>query len=73
MAFAFALLVGLIGQPHPAQLHVAPVVLTQSAAQLYKAGLAAASAKQWDVAAERFRDAIARDGKERKSARHDRR
>jgi hypothetical protein len=65
MAFAFALLVALIGQPHPAQLHVAPHVFIQSASELYKAGTAAASAKQWDVAAERFRDAIARDGKER--------
>ena len=59
-------LLAFLGQPHPAQLHVNPhVFVVQTAARSYRAGIAAAGAKQWDVAAERFRDAIARDSNER--------
>ena len=65
MAFVFTFLLALLGQPHVTQVRVAPHVFVQSAAELYKEGLKAASAKQWDAAAEHFREAIARDGKER--------
>ena len=66
MALRFVLpLLALLGQPHPAQIHVAPHVFVQTAAQAYREGLTAAEAKQWDLAAERFRQAIARDANER--------
>ncbi len=40
-------------------------VRVQTPAQLYAAGIAAAAAKRWDVAAQRFREAIAGDATER--------
>jgi hypothetical protein len=58
-------LLAILGQPHATQLHVAPHVLVQTAAQIYKEGLTAAGARQWDAAAEHFRQAIARDANER--------
>jgi len=65
MGLRFVLpLLALLGQPHPAQLHVSPQVLVLPA-RSYRDGIAAAQAKQWDVAAERFREAIARDPNER--------
>ena len=66
MAIRFVLpLLAILGQPHPAQLHVAPHLLVQTAAQSYRDGIAAAQGKQWDAAAEHFRQAIARDPNER--------
>src|SRR3954451_17166105 len=58
-------LLAILGQPHPAQLHVNPHVFIETAARSYRDGIAAAQSKQWDVAAERFREAIARDPNER--------
>jgi hypothetical protein len=66
MGLRFVLpLLALLGQQHSAQLHVNPQLLVQTAARSYRDGIAAAGAKQWDVAAERFREAIARDPNER--------
>lgn len=66
MALRFVLpLLAILGQPHAAQLHVGPHVFVQTAAESYKEGLTAAGAKQWDAAAEHFRQAIARDANER--------
>lgn len=66
MGLRFVLpLLAILGQPHPAQVHVRPQLLVQTAARSYRDGIAAAGAKQWDVAAERFREAIAHDPNER--------
>ncbi|MEA2414817.1 MAG: hypothetical protein QOI58_1474 [Thermoanaerobaculia bacterium] len=67
MALRFVLpLLAILGQTRSTQLRVDPhVLVVQTAAQSYKAGIAAADAKQWDQAAEDFRQAIARDPGER--------
>jgi hypothetical protein len=67
MALRFVLpLLAILGQTRSTQLHVDPRILAvQTAAQSYKAGIVAAEAKQWDAAAEDFRQAIARDPNER--------
>src|SRR5947209_12469428 len=66
MGLRFVLpLLAMLGQPHPAQLHVDPHVFMTKPAQAYRDGVAAAQAKQWEVAAERFRQAIASDPNER--------
>ncbi len=41
------------------------IVRVETPAQIYAAGIAGAKARQWNVAAERFRQAIERDGTER--------
>jgi hypothetical protein len=67
MALRFVLpLLAILGQTRSTQLHIDPrVLIVQTAAQSYKAGIAAAEAKQWDVAANDFRQAIERDPNER--------
>src|SRR5436305_2184288 len=66
MGLRFVLpLLAMLGQPHPAKLHVDPHVFMTKPAQAYRDGVAAAQAKQWEIAAERFRQAIASDPNER--------
>src|SRR4051812_14447070 len=65
MGLRFVLpLLAMLAQTHSAQLHVNPHLLVQTAARSYRDGMAAAQAKQWDVAAERFRQAVAGDPNE---------
>ncbi|HEX3577766.1 MAG TPA: hypothetical protein VHY33_04305 [Thermoanaerobaculia bacterium] len=67
MALRFVLpLLAILAQTRSAQLRVDPrVLVVQTAAQSYKAGIAAAEAKRWDLAAEDFRQAIKLDPNER--------
>ena len=67
MALRFVLpLLAILGQTRSTQLHVDPrILVVQTAPQIYKEGIVAAEAKRWDLAAEDFRQAVARDPNER--------
>jgi hypothetical protein len=65
LRFVLPLLAVLVVQPQATQVHVGPRVVVLSAEEIYRAGITAATQAQWSVAAERFRQAVAREGHER--------